>query len=142
MKRRRHQSIAAVLLAAACVAAGCGGGGSSTPTAPSTTTTPTVTTDPGTPNTITINASGVASPKILTVSPGTRVNFVNNDTRTHDMASDPHPAHTDCPELNQVGFLSPGQSRQSGNLNATRTCEYHDHNRPTDTALQGSIVIR
>ena len=36
--------------------------------------------------------------------------FVNNDSRSHEMFSDPHPEHTDCPEINQVGFLSPGQS--------------------------------
>jgi plastocyanin len=82
------------------------------------------------------------SPRTLTVPPGTRVTFVNNDTRVHDMASDPHPAHTDCPELNQVGFLSPGQSRQSANLNTVRTCTFHDHNRESDTNLQGTIIIR
>jgi hypothetical protein len=76
------------------------------------------------------------------VSPGTRVTFVNNDNRTHDMNSDPHPAHTDCPELNDVGFLSPGQSKQSGNLNTVRTCGFHDHNQNSVTALQGTITIR
>jgi plastocyanin len=91
--------------------------------------------------TITITANGV-SPSSVTVAPGSRVTFVNNDSRPHDMASDPHPAHTDCPELNQVGFLSSGQSRQTGNLNSVRTCTYHDHNRPDDDNLQGTIVIR
>jgi plastocyanin len=76
------------------------------------------------------------------VTPGTRVTFVNNDTRAHDMASDPHPVHTDCPELNQVGFLNAGQSRQSGNLNTVRTCGFHDHNRDSDESLQGTISIR
>ena len=46
------------------------------------------------------------------------------------MNSDPHPEHTDCPELNQIGFLNPGQSRQSGNLNTARRCGLHDHERP------------
>jgi hypothetical protein len=68
--------------------------------------------------------------------------FVNNDSRVHDMASDPHPEHTTCPELNQVGFLQPGQSRESGNLNTVRTCGFHDHNQPTVTSLQGTIQIR
>jgi len=67
---------------------------------------------------------------------------VNNDSRVHDMASDPHPSHTDCPAINDVGFLQPGQSRQTGNLNTPRTCRYHDHNRDTDTSLQGSITIQ
>ena len=58
------------------------------------------------------------------------------------MDSDPHPEHSDCPELNQVGFLTPGQSKQTGNLNTRRTCGYHDHNQNSNTNLQGSIIIQ
>jgi hypothetical protein len=58
------------------------------------------------------------------------------------MQSDPHPEHTDCPELAQVGFLTPGQSRTSGNLNTVRTCGYHDHDDFANTRFQGSIVIQ
>ena len=53
--------------------------------------------------------------------------------RSHEMFSDPHPEHTDCPEINQVGFLSPGQSRQTGNLNTVRTCGFHDHATPRES---------
>src|SRR5215471_4153413 len=114
------------VVAAALVAAtvSCGGGGGAS-TSPSPTPTPTPTPTPS-GTTITITAAGV-SPSTLTVSPGTRVTFINNDTRPHEIASDPHPEHTDCIELNQVGFLSPGQTRDSGNLNTVRTCGYHDH---------------
>ena len=94
-----------------------------------------------TPAIITITSSGV-SPKNLTVSPGTQVTFVNNDRITHEMTSDPHPFHEDCPEINQVGFLVPGQSRQTGNLNTVRTCGYHDHGDSLNSALQGTITIR
>jgi plastocyanin len=90
---------------------------------------------------ITISTAGV-SPKTLTVGAGSQVTFVNNDVVSHEMHSDPHPEHTDCPEINQVGFLSPGQSRQTGNLNTIRTCGFHDHGQPTNTALQGNILIR
>jgi hypothetical protein len=58
------------------------------------------------------------------------------------MSSNPHPEHTDCPEINQVGFLQPGQSRQTGNLNTARTCGFHDHNQDSNTALQGTIRIQ
>ena len=78
----------------------------------------------------------------MTVAAGTRVTFVNNDSRVHDMNSNPHPEHTDCPAINQVGFLQPGQSQQTGNLNTSRTCGFHDHNRDSDTSLQGTIVIQ
>ena len=131
-----------VVLAITATMVACGGGSSSTPTSPS----------PGgggaggggtgaSGATITISNNAV-SPQVVTISPGSRVTFVNNDTRPHDMASDPHPAHTDCPELNQVGFLSPGQSRTSGNLNTVRTCTFHDHNQDTNAALQGSVRIQ
>lgn len=58
------------------------------------------------------------------------------------MNSDPHPDHTDCPELNSVGFLVPGQTKETGNLNTLRTCGFHDHNMPEVTSLQGTIVIQ
>jgi hypothetical protein len=58
------------------------------------------------------------------------------------MNSDPHPDHTDCPELNQVGFIQPGQSRQTGNLIEVRTCGFHDHDLPDAASLTGRIIIR
>jgi hypothetical protein len=58
------------------------------------------------------------------------------------MSSDPHPAHTDCPAINSVGFLQPGESRATANLTTARTCGFHDHNRDTDTTLQGTIIIQ
>ena len=97
---------------------------------------------PGNPFTITISTGGTVSPRELTVSPGSRVLFVNSHSRRHDMTSDPHPDHLDCPELNQVGVLNPGQSRESGNLVAVRTCGFHDHDDPTNVNLRGSIIIR
>jgi len=116
---------AAAALAAAAVA--CGGSSSSpTPT-------------PNGPM-ISITSLGV-TPKTLTVTVGAQVTFVNNDSRPHFMQSDPHPDHTDCPEINSVGTLNPGQSRQTGNLTIVRTCGYHDHNDAENRNLQGSIVI-
>jgi plastocyanin len=104
---------------------GGGGGGGGTPT-----------------TTITITSAGV-NPKSLTVARGTQVTFVNSDSRSHEMASDPHPTHGSCPEIeNGVGFITPGQTKQTGNLNTARTCGYHDHNRDTDTSLQGTIVVQ
>jgi plastocyanin len=92
--------------------------------------------------TITISNSGV-SPKSLTVPRGTQVTFVNSSSVPHEMASDPHPTHGSCPEIESgVGFISPGQSKQTGNLNTARTCGYHDHNRDFDTTLQGTITVQ
>jgi hypothetical protein len=70
------------------------------------------------------------------------VTFVNNDTRVHEMDSNPHPEHTDCPEMNLIDLISPGQMKLTGNLNTSRTCGYHDHLNPNTTSLMGSIVIQ
>ncbi len=134
--------IGCAALAVGLTLAACGGGGNSggsTPSSPSPTPTPTPT--PGGGRTITITSSGV-SPRSLTVPAGSRVTFVNNSGRAHEMNSDPHPVHTDCPEINQVGFLSAGTSRQTDNLNTVLTCGYHDHRRDTNASLQGTIVIQ
>jgi plastocyanin len=115
------------------LAASCGGS-TSTPTTPG---------NPVNPYTFTLTAGGV-SPKELTVPAGTRVSFVNNDSRRHDIESDPHPEHDLCTEINSVGVLSPGQSDETGNLVATRTCGFHDHDNPPPAGniWTGRIVIR
>jgi len=115
----------------AILVAACGGGSSTPSPSPS----------PGGTATITI-ANNAVSPRNITIARGSQVTFVNNDSRTHQMFSNPHPEHTDCPEINDVGFLNPGQSRQTGNLNAVRTCGYHDHELNTVVALQGTITIQ
>ena len=91
--------------------------------------------------TITITASGV-SPKSVTINIGGRVRFVNNDTVDRNMGSDPHPDHTDCPPLNAVGILKPGESRDTGNLVIVRTCGFHDHDDSNNTSLYGTIITR
>ena len=91
--------------------------------------------------TITITASGV-SPRELTVAAGTRVTFINNDSRAHEMNSDPHPFHGDCPGIDDVGFVTPGQTKLTGNLTTVRRCGFHDHALPEVVALQGTIIVQ
>jgi plastocyanin len=109
---------------------GCGGGGPSSPTGSSSAT-------------ITITSAGVSAAQ-TTVSQGSRVLFVNNDTHSHNMTSDPHPEHTDCPEINTVGLLQPGERRETGNLVTIRTCGFHDHDDPPPGGAKwtGKITIR
>jgi hypothetical protein len=78
----------------------------------------------------------------VTINVGQRVAFMNHDRAFHEMSSDPHPVHTDCPEINQVGALGPGASRPTGAFTRARTCTYHDHGNETDTRFHGSIVVR
>lgn len=125
----------AVIAAALAMAAACGGGNSS-PSGPTGGCTPSTN-----PNTIVIQNNQVC-PSTLTVARGSQVTMINNDSRVHEMDSDPHPEHTQCPELNQIDFLNPGQSRSSGNLNTARSCGFHDHSNPDANSLKGTIVIQ
>src|SRR6516225_839709 len=74
---------------------GCGGGNGNAPASPSA---------GNTDATVTITSTGVSVTQ-LSVAQGSRVFFVNHDTKSHNMTSDPHPEHTDCPEINNAGLL-------------------------------------
>jgi hypothetical protein len=129
---RSPSRLAIVFIASAVGACGAGSSSpSSTPTSP-----------PTNPNQLTINPSGALSANQITVTQGSRVLFINHDTIAHLMFSDPHPEHTDCPEINQVGMLQPGESRETGNLVTARTCGVHDHNLPDVAGLKAKIVIQ
>ena len=114
----------------------CGGGGSysSSPSAPSGGSGATV----GTTVTLTANGVSDASPRIAV---GQKVRFTNNDSRPHTIYTTPHLVHTDCPALNEVGTLQPGQSGESGALNQQRGCGFHDHNNPDDTRFRGQVLV-
>jgi len=124
----RYATALAVSFTLAAVASGCGGGDS--PSSPS-----------ADQPTVTISANGV-SPTQVHIPVGGRVNFLNNDIRPHAMSSDPITTHTDCPAINDVGTLTPGQNRSTGKLDVARTCGFHDHTDESNTAFKGSIVIQ
>lgn len=115
---------------AAVLTSGCS---KSEPTQPSTPPDPALT--------ITISRTG-ASPRTVTVPRGSQVTFINNDTVTHQMYSDPHPEHTDCPEFDSVGPLSPGQTRQTTNLVRAGTCRFHDHLDALNSSLRGVVIVQ
>jgi plastocyanin len=127
----------AVMVAALLTIAACGG----SPASPS---------NPGSGSgspgpsgaTITISASGAVSPSQVQIAIGQSVTFINNDTRTHDMSSDPHPAHTDCPPMAAASSISPGQTKLTNAFPTARTCGFHDHLNPDVAALTGRIVIQ
>jgi hypothetical protein len=129
-------------LAARTIMGGCGvyllltacGAWGKSPTAPEPTPVPSG-------PTVTIS-NGSLSPRTIQIPVGGRLTIVNNDSLSHDMGSDPHPFHEDCPPLNDIGMLAPGRSRTSGNLVDARECGMHDHLRPLVTALHLRITIR
>ncbi|HXD17046.1 MAG TPA: hypothetical protein VN654_08515 [Vicinamibacterales bacterium] len=141
----------ACVLALLFVAAGCGSSGGPAPSAvpspgPSTPApAPVPTPGPAAPSgtaSVSITPFGLI-PFEATVGVGGRVTFVNNDNLPHDIQGGPDPEHRDCPEIDVVGFLTPGQSRQTSPLMTERTCEYHDHSAQGDHhGFGGRIVIR
>jgi hypothetical protein len=62
----------------------------------------------GAPVVIHLSASG-PSPRDVSIPGGGCVVFQNDDTVPHWMNSDPHPVHTDCPDLNESTPIAPGQ---------------------------------
>jgi plastocyanin len=133
------QTVFGMLAIALCTlalwAVGCGGGGGNggTPTGPSGGGGNAATT-------ITITANGLsdATPR---VSMGDRIRFTNNDSRAHQILTTPHLLHTDCPALNSVGSLAPGQSGVSEPLTSTGGCGFHDHLNPDDNKYRGQVLV-
>ena len=136
-KKQSGKLAAAIALLALCVSCtdnGDAGGGS--PTGPSG----------GSPGpsgaTITIGSNGVVSPTQVSISTGQSVTFINNDSRSHEMASDPHPTHTNCPPINAVGVLAAGQTKLTNAFTTAGSCGFHDHGDPNNANLKGGITIR
>lgn len=90
--------------------------------------------------TIRIGPAGV-DPREVRIERWNYVTFVNADSRPHAITSDPVDLHTQCPALNRVGIIPPGESRESGTLADKTTCGFHDHNDPSDGALKGRIIV-
>ena len=130
-------ALAAAALVALAACGGGSGGGGGTPTGPGTGT--------GSPGpsggTITI-ANGRVSPTTITISVGQSVTFMNSDGRSHNIASNPHPAHTDCPSINAVASIGNGQNKLTNSLPSARSCGFHDHDDPDNGSLQGTIIIQ
>src|SRR5262245_12854189 len=133
-----------ISLAALGMLAACGGGGGGT--YPGGGGTAVIVRDGGTggPNgaTITMTSSGV-SPATVTVAVGQTVTFVNNDSRSHEMASNPHPQHGSCPSMEAgLGVIAAGQTKVTHNFANAGTCGYHDHQDDTNVRFQGTIVVQ
>jgi plastocyanin len=82
------------------------------------------------------------TPREVTIPVGGRVTFHNTDVRQHAMSSDPVLTHTDCPAINDVGTLGPGDSRATGVLTTARVCGFHDHHNENDATFKGRIIVQ
>ena len=92
--------------------------------------------------TITITAAGV-SPATVSVAVGQTVTFVNNDSRPHEMASNPHPQHGTCPSIEAgLGTLATGQTKVTRAFGNAGSCGYHDHLNDASNSLKGTINVQ
>lgn len=89
----------------------------------------------GRTTTITYSDSGF-TPKTVTVHSGDTVTLKNTSSQSVQFDSDPHPVHTNNPELN-VGEVPSGQS-SSFTVSTKGTHGYHNHLNPGQT---GTIVV-
>ena len=78
----------------------------------------------------------------LTVARGATLAPLMDTGVIHAISSDPVQAHNDCPAINEVGFLSPGETGQTFPLSIARTCGFHDHTNEFNAAFKGRIVIQ
>ena len=90
---------------------------------------------------VNVTARGFEPPGVV-VAVGGRVRFQNFDDRPHSIASNPIETHTDCPPINEVGLLVPGQVKTTGAFPEARACGYHDELSEGRTLLTGTITIR
>src|SRR5262245_28496319 len=81
---------------------------------------------------ITLGSSGL-SPGAVTIASGQSVTFVNNDSVAHQITSGPVPSYDQCPAINRVGTLAPGQQMQTGALTTARSCSFLDLMRTGDS---------
>ena len=140
MTQRRFRLV--LSLAALGMLSACGGGSSTTPGGGGTAV---IVKDGGTGGangaTITLTSSGVSA-KSVTVAVGQTVTFVNNDSKSHEIASNPHPQHGSCPSIEALGVLAAGATRTTHNFGNAGTCGYHDHQDDTNTGFQGQIIVQ
>lgn len=87
-------------------------------------------------HTVTFTAAGVST-QTVNAAGGDCVRFVNGDSAGHWPESDPHPGHTQCPELNVGAPLGPGQSFVTPVLSGPKTCGWHDHLNAPGTVCTG-----
>ena len=129
MVSNRMFQLGVALAVTAGMIAACGG--SSNPMSPSP--SPTV-------PTVTVTGSGV-SPQEVRISVGGRVRFVNDDTVNRQINSNPFPAHNDCPPINAIDVLTPGQSKMTDVLSLAGTCGFHEHLTEGAAAFLGVILV-
>lgn len=77
------------------------------------------------------------SPDEITVNANETIKIVNQSSATLDFSSDPHPTHTNNPELN-VGDIAPGESA-TFTMSKSGTWGFHNHFAPNH---HGNVIVK
>lgn len=86
---------------------------------------------------ITIRADGFA-PSNITITPGTKVIFINMDDNLHWPASGVHPTHQICPSFDALKGLAKNET-YTFTFTEAKTCPFHDHLNPS---MKGTIAVK
>lgn len=84
-----------------------------------------------------ITSSGF-SPSTITISKGDYVQFINDDTASHEPASNPHPTHTDYPGFDAGAPIATGKYYRF-QFEKIGTWGYHDH---LHSNLTGTVIVK
>ncbi len=87
--------------------------------------------------TVEITADGFV-PATIRVDKGTEITWVNKDKSSHQVASDPHPAHDGLPGLDSQTPLAKNES-YAFKFETEGTFTYHDHLDPLK--FKGNIIV-
>ncbi len=90
--------------------------------------------------TITFTDSGF-SPSTVTVKSGGKITWTNNSQSAIQVASNPHPTHTDNSELTNGGYTLAVAAGASVTVTVTKTGSwgYHNHLAPS---VGGTVVVK
>ncbi len=78
------------------------------------------------------------SPATVTIKKGGTVRFVNKSGSSMDVASNPHPIHTDYPGFDQGKSDARGKDEYDFTFEKVGTWGYHNHLNPSDG---GTVVV-
>jgi plastocyanin len=107
------------------------------PSGNSSTTTSNAETNSTKPAAVTITYDGTSfTNSASSVKSGEAIKVINNSSKQLDFDSDPHPVHTDDPELN-AGDIDPGQSKT---FTVTKKGHWGFHNHH-DPSQHGTITV-
>lgn len=87
--------------------------------------------------TVTISANGF-TPQTIKIKKGQTIEWINDDSNSHQIASDPFPDHSTLPDLFVESPLGKGESF-SYTFEKTGTFTYHDQLKPA--AFKGTVIV-